>query len=1162
MCKFFRYLLISLIAVLLILCGLFFLLQSQWVKSKIQNTLTSYLQEAGIQAHISGLSGQLPFTWTVQEVDVDLNKDQFLQLTDLKVRFAIFPLLKGKIAVNYFYAKKARYISSSLQKPFSLQTWKIQLREQLKHLTLPPQITVRHFEIAQVEIMEKEKKITEVGLAGEAMIRRSSPEFAVKLRVFSPQKNETILEFFLKGNKKDDYIASQAKIAWDSSSGHIAGKCKLHGSWITLEEILYDLPLTKDPLEGKIHALLYQPHFRMPFFNRNWKCKSQFNIASSDAILVKNFTLFSDLIQIQGKGQLLQDVEKSKGVLSFEIPNLKLVDPSLLGNAYGKAFFQETDFKVCVQTQDLKIGKFAANTLNACAKGMLNQDHLEADVQIASEDADIAFKSSFAMEYLPRDLFSVIDLQLSAEDIGIRGYVDYSIPDHLLEGSLVAKVDHLHRLSEYLDEKTLNAKFALELVFSAEDSEQNVKAALVAKNMRYQEFLLDDLTISAEIKNLFEMPMGKCDILAQKLYTPYFYLDRLNFGTRSDETIWPFYCDVQGRIDQPFNAYAKGFWQKDNALTTVELTDFSGALSTTAFHLNYPCALEWGEEYLNLSPLDFSIGKGQLYATCELSHTRALGQWELTHFPLKVFNCFRPRFGLKGSISSSGFVDATPDQLQGNLNAILENVGITHFGQKDPFMAKGSCQIHLDQNTMQMHTDLHAIDNQFLEYNATLPILYHLYPFSLHLDKEKNISAELVAEGKIQDLFDFVNLGINHFTGWLSSRLFLSQTWNHPSLKGRLDWQNGSYENYFTGIHLKEINAQFEAKNDVIELIELEGNDDDTGHFTATGRIRLEPKKDFPYSLEAEMHQLHALGFDMIDCDFTGPLYLVGNLHAMTAQGNLIVDDAKIHLTERLPYEVPSLPVTYVHRPSYLIRKTEKKGKRFTFHLDLELTSEGTVRVTGRGLNAELGGNVHVFGTDTNIAAEGSLQLIKGEYQFSGKIFKLTEGEIIFNNKPAPAIYLNLNGTLNLPDITITAMLRGPLNAPQLTFQSNPQKPTSSILALILFNKDIHEISHPEAIQLASTLMSLSGGAGPDVLESIRRTIGIDRLNISSKPGTDELAVQVGKYLTRGVMITLSQSATSSQVIVEVELPKGFIFQAESQDEEEGKFSLKWRKSY
>jgi translocation and assembly module TamB len=310
------------------------------------------------------------------------------------------------------------------------------------------------------------------------------------------------------------------------------------------------------------------------------------------------------------------------------------------------------------------------------------------------------------------------------------------------------------------------------------------------------------------------------------------------------------------------------------------------------------------------------------------------------------------------------------------------------------------------------------------------------------------------------------------------------------------------------------------------------------------------------------MHNLHAVGFDMIDCNLSGPLYLTGTAQGMFAQGNLLIDSSHIQITERLPYEIPSLPVTFLNTPKHLMSAELLQKPGFDFDIDLEVTSEGTVRVKGRGLNAELEGNVHLYGKNTHISASGDLKLVKGEYAFAGKTFKLTEGEILFNDKPAPSAYLNLNGTLSLPAITITAMLRGPLMAPQLSFQSNPQKPTSAILALILFNKEITEISHPEAIQLASTLVSLTGGAGPDVLESIRSSIGIDRLSIASKPGSDELAVQIGKYLTRGVMITLSQSATSSQVIVEVELPKGFVFQAETQEEEEGKFSLKWRKTY
>ena len=151
--------------------------------------------------------------------------------------------------------------------------------------------------------------------------------------------------------------------------------------------------------------------------------------------------------------------------------------------------------------------------------------------------------------------------------------------------------------------------------------------------------------------------------------------------------------------------------------------------------------------------------------------------------------------------------------------------------------------------------------------------------------------------------------------------------------------------------------------------------------------------------------------------------------------------------------------------------------------------------------------------------------------------------------------------------MVVTAMLRGPLTAPQLTFQSMPHQPTSSILSQILFNEDISKISEMQALQLAQVVMSLSGGTGPDVLEKIRTSLGVDRFNIvsqnkSDENKSDEIAIQIGKYLMKGVMVTLSQSADSSQVMVEVELKKGFVLQAETQDDQQGKFSLKWNRNY
>jgi hypothetical protein len=1182
--KVMRWILIAIIVALVLFCILFAILQSKWAKEQIKEKIISYLKNSGVEAKIVDLEGQPPFTWTLKEADFKLKDNCELKLFDLKFRFAILPLFKGSVVVNYLKVDSADYtffLDTEPSAPLTLSEIRLMLPQQIAQISLPLQIDIRHFEIDHLTLSNRtNQSCLTFALSGSAKVQKEMRDFALDIHFYFPDLTKTCLEATIAGSEKKDWVAFEFKINIDAIpaflslgfDGSVVAEMRLEGPW----ESWKGLCICKSPLFPALSDSGIKGHAKgtisgtrvenFPLLNRDWKFKTQFCITPGEEINIDKFLLLSDLIHIKAVVDLHEEWNKSKASLAFSMPDLCLFCPFapflIGGEAKGKAVFQEGSFEASFETRQLLIEKFAANTTKGSVKGSYGTQEWEAEVNISSSDATIPFESSFAFEYVPHTFLSLIDFNLIASDASIDGFLCCDIADELYEGSIFAKVEHLDKFTDLYKEDAFRGEVALELVLSSKEKEQDAKLALIGKNMRYEQILFDDLSLSAEIENLFDIPQGRFNLLAAKIYTPTFYLDRLNFSTHFDELNWPFFFDAEGRIENPFQCYAQGFWQREKNLFSLELTQFFGELSQTPFALKYPSELQWGTNDLNLSPFDFKIGDGNLFATFELSPVRSLGQWELKHFPLELLSCIRPRLTLTGFISAAGFIDASKDNIEGVCNATLEESGVLHFGKKEPFMAKGSLQAHLNRQMLQLNSALNAINAQFLDFNASLPIVYNLYPFSIWLDKDKNTSAELLAEGKLQDLFDFVNLGTNYFTGLFSCRLFLSQTLLNPSLQGQVQLQNGTYENYFTGIELSQIDATFEARNNEIHLIRMHARDDKSGQLEAKGKIFLKPEKSFPYSFEAEMHKLHALGFDMIDCDLTGPVYLTGNMHHMSAEGNLLVDEAKIQITERLPYEIPSLPVTFVNMPKHLGSHTISGSSDFDFKMDLELTSEGNVRVEGRGLSANLEGNVHLYGTNTHIIPSGALKLIKGEYTFSGKIFKLTEAEIIFNDKPSPSAYLNITGTLSLPDITITAMMRGPLMSPQLTFQSNPQKPTSSILALILFNKEITEINHPEAIQLASTLVSLSGGAGPDVLESIRKSIGIDRLNIASKPGSDELAVQIGKYLTRGIMITLSQSATSSQVIVEVELPKNFVFQAETQEEEEGKFSLKWRKSY
>jgi len=375
--------------------------------------------------------------------------------------------------------------------------------------------------------------------------------------------------------------------------------------------------------------------------------------------------------------------------------------------------------------------------------------------------------------------------------------------------------------------------------------------------------------------------------------------------------------------------------------------------------------------------------------------------------------------------------------------------------------------------------------------------------------------------------------------------------------------QDGLYENYYTGTSLKRISAKGVADNKTVRLINLFASDGDGGTIRGEGNLSVKPLEQFPFTLKASIKDFDALSYDMLTGNCSGDLTISGNRLGAIAQGKLKVHDVKFRIPDQMPRIFPELPIRFINPPEKVIASKIVPKTIFPLKLDLEIHVPQDGRIEGRGLNAELKGRVHLTGTTKEIITHGTLQLVAGEYIFSGKVFKLTQGEIIFNDKSIKNAYISLRGNCDLHEVNVTVMLEGALTSPKLSFQSSPQMPTSSLLAQILFNEDISEISAVQALQVAQTIISLSGNSGPDILEKIRRSIGIDRLTlVTSENDPGKISLQIGKYLMRGVLLTLSQGAESRNVSVEIDLTKGIKFQAEFNEEQQGKFSLKWHHHY
>lgn len=196
-----------------------------------------------------------------------------------------------------------------------------------------------------------------------------------------------------------------------------------------------------------------------------------------------------------------------------------------------------------------------------------------------------------------------------------------------------------------------------------------------------------------------------------------------------------------------------------------------------------------------------------------------------------------------------------------------------------------------------------------------------------------------------------------------------------------------------------------------------------------------------------------------------------------------------------------------------------------------------------------------------------------GVFLFANKEFQVRQGRLTFDGSPTERTSLEILAEYEEMDsdgkeITVTAVLKGPLRDPKLSFFSNPALPETEIMALILFNKHVADISPLEAVQLGQTLVRLSQGAGgADLLNRIGQRVGLDRLDISTavSNGSQEVTLQAGKYISRGVLVSVSRgiASESNRFAVEAKLGRQLKVIAETGDTDEGsKLFFKWQKDY
>ncbi len=209
-------------------------------------------------------------------------------------------------------------------------------------------------------------------------------------------------------------------------------------------------------------------------------------------------------------------------------------------------------------------------------------------------------------------------------------------------------------------------------------------------------------------------------------------------------------------------------------------------------------------------------------------------------------------------------------------------------------------------------------------------------------------------------------------------------------------------------------------------------------------------------------------------------------------------------------------------------------GGGTAYPVDLLIRAPARIFIRGRGVDAELGGELRITGTTAQLIPIGQFELVRGRIDILQQRFELDEGGAFLQGDFVP--FIRLVATTETGDgTTVSVIVEGPADDPEVRFESQPDLPQDEVLARLIFGRDLSSISPLQAVQLAAAVSTLAGRGGGGLIDDFRQGIGLDDLDIVTD---DEggVGVRAGAYLTENVYTDVVIGTDNTEITLNLDV--------------------------
>ena len=366
-----------------------------------------------------------------------------------------------------------------------------------------------------------------------------------------------------------------------------------------------------------------------------------------------------------------------------------------------------------------------------------------------------------------------------------------------------------------------------------------------------------------------------------------------------------------------------------------------------------------------------------------------------------------------------------------------------------------------------------------------------------------------------------------------------------PEVSGTVSVGGGGYIDPELNLRLVDIEGTASLSTERIVIDALSARLATGGGLSASGSVGLTGGNRADIALRLA-NARYADG-NMLVATVDGDLQLSGELAGSSlVAGNVRIRRADLTIPETLGTSAAIVDTGHANAPPIVAatlararvdQRPQATGSAGSSNmaLDVTVTAPNQIFVRGRGLDAEVGGSVRLTGSIDDIRPVGGFTMSRGRLAILGQRVTFEEGLVTLVGDLDP--FLDFRARTEGGGIAVFVDVTGRVSDLDIGFSSNPTLPEDEVLARLLFNRPMGELTPLQVAKLAGAAAELAGGgSGGSLVDSLRARAGLADLDVVA--GEDgNLAVQAGTYVQDNVYLGVQAGANGqSRVTINLDL--------------------------